>query len=96
MTSPGRTKTSQRSRPEQPEQNPRSASALPQLLEWWSLLSEDDRDLLRATHEAVEGNQPALAWLAWIGCPLVVTTERTTFPYELTDADLLNNFLSHM
>ena len=67
-----------------------------QMLQWWDTLSEDDRDLLRATSDAIAGNQPALAWLAWMGCPLVITTERATEPYVLCSAHQLQNFLAQM
>ena len=66
------------------------------LLTWWGTLPQDDRDLLRLTHDAIPGNQPALTWLAWTGCPLVVSTPRAAEPYQLVDANLMEAFFAQM
>lgn len=76
-------------------QDPSRTSALA-LLKWWDTLPEDDRDLLRLTYDAIPENQPALAWLAWTGCPLIESTPRASEPYQLVNAPLMQAFLAQM
>ena len=67
-----------------------------ELLVWWEGLPEDDRDLLRATYEAIANNPAALAWLAWTDCPLVITPGRGNEPHHLCSQAQLENFISQM